>query len=171
MGFELAGKTLGIIGVGNIGSRTAELARGIGMNVIGYNHTPKTVPGVQMKTLDEVLAQSDAIAFHTTHTEENVGFIGKEEIAKMKQGVVIVNTADDTVINEEAMAEALKSGHVDMYTCEGTLFEKSPLKGMERAIGLKGFGYYTREALQNLFEIFIDNIESFVKGKPIHVVN
>jgi phosphoglycerate dehydrogenase-like enzyme len=171
MGFELAGKTLGIIGVGSIGSRTAELARGLGMNIIGYNHSPKSVPGVEMKSLDEVLAESDAIAFHTTHTDENLGFIGKEHIAKMKKGVIIVNTADEGVVNEEAMAEGLRSGQVDMYTCEGTTFENTPLAGMERAIGLHGFGYYTREAIQNLFEIFIDDIEAIVQGTPIHVVN
>jgi len=170
MGFELAGKTLGIIGIGNIGSRTAELARGIGMNVIAYNHSPKTVPGVTMKSLDEVLSESDALAFHTTHTDANHGFIGKEQIAKMKKGVIIVNTADEALIDEAAMAEALKSGQVDMYTSEGTLFEGTPLAGMERAIGLKGFGYYTREAIRNLFEIFADDIVAIVQGKPIHLV-
>lgn len=170
MGFELAGKTLGIIGIGNIGSRTAELARGIGMNVIAYNHSAKIVPGVTMKSLDEVLSESDALAFHTTHTDANQGFIGKEQIAKMKQGVIIVNTADEALIDEAAMAEAIKSGKVDMYTSEGTLFEGTPLAGLERVIGLKGFGYYTREAIRNLFEIFADDITSVVQGKPIHVV-
>lgn len=170
MGFELAGKTLGIIGIGNIGSRTAELAQGIGMNVIAYNHSPKTVPGVTMKSLDDVLSESDALAFHTTHTDANHGFIGKEHIAKMKQGVIIVNTADEALIDEAAMADAIKSGKVDMYTSEGTLFEGTPLAGLERAIGLKGFGYYTREAIRNLFEIFADDIVAVSQGKPIHVV-
>lgn len=170
IGFELAGKTLGIIGIGNIGSRTAELAQGIGMKVIAYNHSPKTVPGVTMKSLDEVLSESDALAFHTTHTDANHGFIGKEQIAKMKQGVIIVNTADEAFIDEAAMAEALKSGKVDMYTSEGTLFENTPLAGMERAIGLKGFGYFTREAIRNLFEIFADDIVAISQGKPIHIV-
>ncbi len=171
MGFELAGKTLGIIGVGNIGSRTAELARGLGMNVIGYNHSPKNVPGVEMKSLDAVLAESDALAFHTTHTDENHGFISKAHFAKMKKGVIIVNTADEGVVDELAMAEALRRGQVDMYACEGATFEHTPLAGIERAIGLHGFGYYTREAIQNLFEIFIDDIEAIVQGNPIHVVN
>jgi phosphoglycerate dehydrogenase-like enzyme len=170
MGFELAGKTLGIIGIGNIGSRTAELAKGIGMKVIAYNHSPKTVPGVTMKTLDKVLSQSDALAFHTTHTDANHGFIGKDQIAKMKQGVIIVNTADEALIDEAAMAEAIKSGKIDMYTSEGTLFEGTPLAGMERAIGLKGFGYYTREAIRNLFEIFADDIVTIAQGKPQNIV-
>lgn len=170
MGFELTGKTLGIIGIGNIGSRTAELAQGLGIKVIAYNHSPKTIPGVEMKTLNEVLGQSDALAFHTTHTDANKEFIGREQIAKMKQGVIIVNTADESLIDEVAMAEAIKSGKVDMYTSEGTLFEGTALEGLERAIGLKGFGYYTREAIRNLFEIFADDLVAITKGKPIHTV-
>lgn len=170
MGFELAGKTLGIIGIGNIGSRTAELALGIGMNVIAYNHSPKNIPGVSMKSLDEVLKESDAIAIHITHRDENIGFIGKDELSKVKPGVIIVNTADEGAIDEKAMAEALKDGRVDMYTSEGTLFENTPLAGMERAIGLHGFGYYTREALQNLFEIMVSNIIAIGNGKPQNVI-
>lgn len=170
MGFELKGKTLGIIGLGNIGSRTAELAQGIGMKVIAYNHSPKNVSGVEMKSLDEVLQQSDALAIHITHTDENMGFIGKNELAKMKKGVAVVNTADPGAVDEAAMAEALKNGNVDMYTCEGTLFEGSPLAGEERAIGLKGFGYYTREAIQNLYQIFVDNVAALTNNKPQNVV-
>lgn len=170
MGFELAGKTLGIIGLGNIGMRTAELARGIGMRVIAYNHSSKSAQGVEMKSLDEVLVESDALAFHTTHTDANHGFIGREQIAKMKKGVIIVNTADEALIDEAAMAEALKSGQVDMYTSEGTVFEGTPLAGIERAIGLYGFGYYTREAIRNLFEIFADNIVSIANGKPQNAI-
>jgi lactate dehydrogenase-like 2-hydroxyacid dehydrogenase len=170
MGFELAGKTLGIIGLGNIGSRTAELAQGIGMNVIAYNRSPKNIPGVKMVSLDELLKESDAIALHITHTDANQKFFGKDALVKVKSGVIIVNTADEGAIDEAAMAEALKSGRVDMYTSEGTLFENTPMAGMERAIGLNGFGYYTREAIANLFEIFISDIEGLVKGKPQNIV-
>jgi lactate dehydrogenase-like 2-hydroxyacid dehydrogenase len=170
MGFELAGKTLGIIGLGNIGSRTAEIAQGIGMNVIAFNHSPKNVPGVTIVPLYELLEKSDAIAIHITHTDANHEFIGKEELNKVKPGVIIVNTADEGAIDEEAMAEALKSGKVDMYTSEGTLFENTPLASMERAIGVKGFGYYTKEAINNLFEIFVENIISLAKNKPKNII-
>jgi len=97
MGLELKDKTLGIIGIGNIGSRVAELAHAVGMKVIAYNHSPKKYRNVEMKSLNEVLINSDAITIHTTHTKENEGFIGKNEISKLKNGVIIVNTADRTI--------------------------------------------------------------------------
>lgn len=171
MGFELKGKTLGIIGIGNIGTRTAEIAKGIGMNVIAYNRTPKTVPGVIMKSLEEVLKESDAIAFHTTHEDSNKKFIGTKEIALMKKGVIIVNTADREIIDESALAEGIQSRHVDMYAYEAEDLTSPPLGSLERAIGLKGFGYFTKEAIVNLFDIFITDLKALTEGKPQNVVN
>jgi lactate dehydrogenase-like 2-hydroxyacid dehydrogenase len=170
MGFELKGKTLGIIGLGNIGSRTAEIALGIGMNVVAYNHSPKTMLSVEMKSLDEVVRVADALVLHTTHTDANRGFINTDVLSKMKKGVIVINTADVEVVDENAMKEALLSGIVDTYICEGSLFDSSPLKGIEHAIGLKGFGYYTKEAIHNLFEIFVQNIVSLAKNSPVHQV-
>jgi lactate dehydrogenase-like 2-hydroxyacid dehydrogenase len=171
MGFELKGKTLGIIGIGNIGSRTAEIAQGIGMKVIAHNRTPKTVPGVEMKSLEEVLKESDAIAFHTTHEDSNKTFIKKEHLGLMKKGVIIVNTADREIIDEEALAAAITSGQVDMYAFEAENLTSPPLGTLERAIGLKGFGYYTKEAIVNLYDIFITDLKALVDGKPQNVVN
>jgi lactate dehydrogenase-like 2-hydroxyacid dehydrogenase len=171
MGFELKGKTLGIIGIGNIGSRTAEIARGIGMNVIAYNRTPKIVQGVTMKSLEEVLKESDAIACHTTHEDSNKNFIGSKEIAMMKKGVIIVNTADREIIDEQALAEAITSKQVDMYAYEAEDIQRPPLGDLERVIGLKSFGYYTKEAIYSLFDIFISDIHALVEGKPQNVVN
>jgi lactate dehydrogenase-like 2-hydroxyacid dehydrogenase len=170
-GFELKGKTLGIIGLGNIGSRTAELALGIGMKVIAYNRSPKKQKGVEMVSLDELLKKSDAIAFHVTHEDANERMIGKKEIQKMKKGVIIVNTADRGIIDEKALAEAIKSGTVDMYTYEAEDFIHTPLAGLERVIGLRGFGWNTRESIHNLFDIFIANMKALVSGKPQNVVN
>jgi lactate dehydrogenase-like 2-hydroxyacid dehydrogenase len=171
MGFELKGKTLGIIGIGNIGSRVAELGQGIGMNVIAYNKSPKEVNGVKMVSLDEVLKLSDAIAIHTTHLVENDGMIGKEELAKMKDGVIIVNTANREIINEEAMAEAIKTEKVYGYAYEAENLESGPLVGLENAVGIKGFGWFTKEALERLMEIWVGNIEAIAHNKPINVVN
>lgn len=125
-GFELRGKTLGIIGLGSIGMATAELAKGIGMKVIAYTRTPK----------------------------------------KMKKGVIIVNTVDRELVNEKDMAEALKSGKVDSYAYEGEDLVNTPLAKLENSIGLQGFGYYTKEALENLYRIWVNNIIATSKGKP-----
>ena len=170
-GFELKGKTLGIIGVGDIGSALADLAKGIGMKIIGYNHSPKTVSGVEMKpSLDELLDESDAISLHITHTDGNKNFIGKEQLAKMKDGVIVVNVADRECVNENAMADAIKSGKVFGYAYEGEDLEHTPLAGLDNAIGLKGFGWYTTEALENLFQVWVDNIESMARKKPKNVI-
>jgi len=171
LGFELKGKTLGIIGIGNIGSRLAELAQGINMHVIAYNRTPKTVSGVTMVPLNTLLAQSDAIAFHVTHEDANMNMITTEHINRMKNGVIIVNTADRGVVDEHALAKALQSNKVYGYAYEGSDLVNTPLAGIENAIGLKGFGWYTKESLQNLFQIWVDTMVAMAKGKPIHIVN
>lgn len=171
-GFELKGKTLGIIGLGNIGSRVAEMAQGIGMNVIAFNPSPRNNSGVVMKNLDEVLRESDAISLHTRDSEDVHGMINKDTLSKMKNGVIIVNTTvDRSLVDEEEMAEAIKSGKVYGYAYEAEDLENTPLAKLDNAIGIKVFGWYTKEALENMFRIWIDNIEAIVKGKPIHVVN
>lgn len=170
MGFELKGKTLGIIGLGNIGGRVAEMAQGIGMQVIAFNPSPRNNPGVVMKTLDEVLQESDAISLHTRDCKEVHGLINKDTLLKMKNGVIIVNTVDRSLVDEKAMAEAIKSGKVYGYAYEAEDLENTPLASLENAIGIKGFGWYTKEALANMFRIWVDNIEAINGGKPQNVV-
>lgn len=165
-GFELRGKTLGIIGLGSIGIATAELAKGLGMKVVAFNRTKKTMKGVKMVSLNELLKTSDAISLHTTHEEANNNMIGKAELTKMKKGVFIVNTVDRELVDEKAMAEALKSGKVDTYVYEGEDLVHTPLAKLENAIGFKGFAWYTKEALENLYMIWVDNLLALAKGKP-----
>ena len=171
MGFELKGKTLGVIGLGSIGSRVAELGLGIGMKVIAYNRSPKSQPGVEMKSLEEVLKESDAIVLGITHEPVNKDFISKKELAMMKDGVIIINNIDKEVVNEDDMAEAIKSGKVFGYAYETEDMEHGPLVGLENAIGLEGFAWYTKEALENLRRIFVESVESLAAGKPQNVVN
>ncbi len=165
-GFELKGKTLGIIGLGSIGSATAELAMGLGMKVIAYNRTPKKMKGVKMVSLNELFKQADAISLHTTHEPKNEGMIGIKELAKMKKGVFIVNTVDRSLVDEKAMAKALSIGQVDTYVYEAEDLVNTPLAKQENAIGFKGFAWYTKEALENLMEIWVSNIIAAAKGKP-----
>lgn len=165
-GFELKGKTLGIIGLGNIGSRAAELGVGIGMKVIAYNRHPKKVKGVEMVSLNELLKRADAISLHTTHEEKNNRMIGKKELARVKKGVFVVNTVDRELVDEVAMAKALKAGQVDTYVYEGEDLIHTPLAKLENAIGMKGFAWYTKEALQNLYAIWVSNLVALAKGRP-----
>lgn len=165
-GFELKGKTLGIIGLGSIGSAMAKLGLGMGMRVVAYNRSKKSMKGVEMVSLAQLLKQSDAISIHTTHEIKNEGMIGAKELSKMKKGVFIVNTVERTLIDEKALASALKSGQVDTYVFEAEDLDHGPLAKLENAIAFKGFAWYTKEALENLFEIFVNNIVALAKGKP-----
>lgn len=166
MGTELKGKTLGIIGLGNIGSRVAELGLGIDMRVIACNRSPKQMTGVEMKSFDEVLQDSDAISLHVTHEDSNKNLISKKELVKMKQEVLIVNLVDRDIVDENAMAEALKSGKVGAYAWEGNDLENTPLAGLENSVGIKEFAYYTKEALANLFQILTDNVLALANNNP-----
>ena len=166
MGTELKGKTLGIIGLGNIGSRVAELGQGIGMKVIAYNRSPKSMDRVKMKTLDEVLQESDVISINTTHETANNSMISSKELDKIKNGVLIVNTVDRENVDENAIAQAIKSGKVGGYAYEAEDLENTPLAGLENAIGIKAFAWYTKEALENLYQIWTENIIALANGTP-----
>lgn len=166
MGFELRGKTLGVIGLGHIGDRVAELGDAIGMKVTAYNRTPKQKKDVEMKSLDEVLAEADAISINLADNKETNEFISEKEIAKMKQGAIVVNLASREMVDENAMAKALQTGRVAAYSYEGEDLENGPLSKIETAIGLKGFGWYTKEALEKAMEIWTKNIISIAEGSP-----
>ncbi len=170
MGFELKDKTLGIIGLGNIGSRVAELAQGIGMKVIAYNRSPRKKPGVKMVSLNQLLRQSDAITLHVIDSEATKNMINKKALDKMKPGAIIVNTVGRETVNEADMAQAIKSGKVYGYAYEAEDLEHTPLAKLENAVGIKGFGWYTKEALERLTLIWVDNILAIAKGKPQNVI-
>jgi D-3-phosphoglycerate dehydrogenase / 2-oxoglutarate reductase len=146
LGQELRGKTLGIIGLGPIGERVAELAKGIGMSVIAHNEPITRIEHVIRGSIDEVIYKSDAICINLALNEKTKGIISKERIARFKEGVMVVNLSDRNLVSEKAMAEALKSGRVSQYIFESESIKKSPLEGIETAIMLKPFSGLTREA-------------------------
>ena len=125
-GMQLLGKTLGIIGLGGIGSETARIANGIGMKVIAYNRTPRADAPVPLVDLDTLLATSDVISLNLVLNDETRGFINAERIARMKPGVILVNTARGALIDEEAMLAALRSGHIGRAGLD--VFHNEPLK-------------------------------------------
>jgi D-3-phosphoglycerate dehydrogenase len=111
-GVELTGKTLGLIGFGGIAAEMARLATGASMKVLAWNRTPKQHPGVSFVELDELLAQSRVISLHLLLNDETRGFISASRIARMQDGVILVNTARGALIDETAMIAALKSGKI-----------------------------------------------------------
>jgi lactate dehydrogenase-like 2-hydroxyacid dehydrogenase len=170
-GFELKGKTLGVIGFGSIGSRVAELCLGLGMKVIAYNRTPKHHSGVTFESLTNIVSKSDAISLHLAHTDKTEGLISKDLISKFKPGVIIINTADRSLIDEHALASAIKSGLVDSYSAEVEDLTSPPLGKLENAILIKSYGWYTREALENNKKIWVDNMVNASQGKFTTKVN
>lgn len=169
-GVELKGKTLGIIGLGNIGSKVAELGSSLGMKIIAHNRSSKTKKGVQMKKLEELLLTSDVISIHATHSVENRHMVGEPQLKLVKRGVLLVNTADRELVDEHALAKAIKSGQIAGYAYEGEDLVNTPLANLDQAIGLKAIGWYTKEALERVFETWIENTLALAQGRPKNVV-
>ena len=148
-GDEIGGKTLGLIGVGNIGKETAKRAIALGLTVVAYDPFVKAVEGVKMVTLDELLAQADYISLHLPKTKESADMIGAEQFAKMKNGVRIVNCARGGIVNEDALYEALTSGKVAGAALD--VFAEEPptnwkLLKLDNVIGSPHIGASTKEA-------------------------
>ena len=111
-GLQLGGKTLGLVGYGGIAAETARLARGCGMEVVAWNRTPKSIDGVEFVSIDALLARSDAVSMHLLLCDETCGFLSRERLRAMRPGAILVNTARGALVDEDAMVEALRSGHL-----------------------------------------------------------
>jgi D-3-phosphoglycerate dehydrogenase len=164
MGAEIGGKTLGVVGLGNIGRQAAERGVGLKMNVIGYDpHPPKQLPaGVKLVELDELISKSDFITLHVPLVAETKGLFGTATFAKMKKGSYLINCARGGVVDEAAVLEALKSGQLagaalDVFGKEPP--EPSPLFQHENLIASPHLGASTREAQEKvaieLAEVFV----------------
>ena len=175
---ELAGKTRGIIGFGRIGQRTAEIAQALKMKVLAYD-THKD-PALESETckyveLDELLANSDVISLHCPLFPETEGIINKDTIAKMKDGVLIINTARGPLIVEEDLRDALNSGKVggaavDVVSTEPIEMD-NPLLEAKNIIITPHIAWAPKESRQRLINIAVENLKAFVDGSPINVVN
>jgi len=158
--FEVRGKTLGIIGYGNIGSQLSNLAEAFGMKVIYYDHTDKLRHGntEPVETLRELFAQSDVVSLHVPETPATQGMIGRDEIAAMKRGAYLINNSRGTVVDLDALAEALRENRlagaaVDVFPVEpdsaGERFS-SPLQGLDNVILTPHIGGSTEEAQERI---------------------
>jgi D-3-phosphoglycerate dehydrogenase len=148
-GDEIGGKTLGLIGIGNIGKEVAKRAGALGMTIIAYDPYVKSVEGVKMVTLDELLANSDYISLHLPKTKESANMIGKAQIDRMKNNVRIINCARGGIIDENALYEGLTNGKIagaalDVYADEPPSNWK--LIKLPNVIGSPHIGAATREA-------------------------
>lgn len=174
---ELGGKTLGIIGFGKIGQAVAKLAQAFGMKTIAYSRTPKPEFNelARQVTLDELLATSDFISLHCPLFAETEKLINTDTIAKMKDGAVLINTARGGLLDEEAVAEALRSGKlaglaVDVVS-EEPMKETNPLLTAPNCIITPHMAWAPTESRQRLLDCVVENIRSYLNGKPQNVVN
>jgi D-3-phosphoglycerate dehydrogenase / 2-oxoglutarate reductase len=157
---QLNGKTLGVIGLGGIGREVARIARGIGMEVIGWNRSRRTDAGVPLVDLDALLAQADVVSLHLSLADQTRGLIGAERLARMKRGAILINTARAALVEEAALLEALHSGHLrhaglDVFHSE-PLSAEHPLAGLENVTLTSHAAFRTREASMTLLRRAID---------------
>ncbi len=153
-GMQLTGKTLGLIGFGGIAAEVARIAMGSGMRVIAWNRTPKNFAGVEFVTLEKLLAESHVISLHLLLNDETRGFVTRQRIAAMRPGVILVNTARGALVNEAAMIDALKSGHIrhaglDVFNVE-PLPVDHPLTRLPNVTLSAHSAFRTPEASENL---------------------
>jgi len=174
---ELAGKTMGVIGFGRIGQATAKIAKALGMNIIAVdeyqNDTGKEIG--EYVTLDELLAKSDVISLHCPLFPSTEGIINKDSIAKMKDGVIILNNSRGPLIVEQDLADALNSGKVyaaglDVVSTE-PITNDNPLLSAKNCIITPHISWAPKESRQRLMDIAVDNVNAFVNGSPVNVVN
>jgi D-3-phosphoglycerate dehydrogenase / 2-oxoglutarate reductase len=167
-GMQLTGKTLGLIGFGGIAAEVARIALGSGMRVVAWNRSPKNFPGVEFVTLEKLLAESHVVSLHLLLNDETRGFVTRDRIAAMRPGVILVNTARGAMVDEAAMIDALKSGHIrhaglDVFNIE-PLPADHPLTKLPNVTLSAHSAFRTPEASENLIGAAWEHCRRIAKG-------
>ncbi len=174
---ELSGKTLGIVGLGNIGMKVATIARTFGMDVFAYTSKNSTdLPiGIQKTTLDGLLAVSDVLSLHCPLNEQTHHLINAQTLKKMKRGAILINTGRGPLVDEQAVADALNDGQLLAYGADVMTQEpptaENPLLKCQNAYLTPHIAWATYEARKRLMLIATSNLQAFIEGKPVNVVN
>ena len=174
---ELAGKTAGIIGLGRIGKETARILGALHLEVLAYDSFKSDEGAALAKyvELDELLSRSDIIFLHCPLFPETEGIINRDNIAKMKDGVILINNSRGPLVNEQDLADALDSGKV--YAAAVDVVSTEPIKADNPLLKAKNciitphISWAAKEARQRIMDITADNIRAWAGGKPVNVVN
>ena len=175
---ELEGKTIGIIGFGRIGQAEGRVAKALGMNVLAYDLYPnddRQARIAEYVDLDTLFARADVITLHCNLTPENTGMINKDTIAKMKDGVILINNARGQLIVEQDVADALNSGKMGAAGLDVVYTEPikadNPLLQAKNCIITPHISWAPKESRQRIMDITVDNVKAFLNGAPQNVVN
>ena len=174
---ELAGKTMGIVGLGNIGMKVAQLARCFGMEVYAFTSKASSLlpEGIQKTTFEGLLSVSDILSLHCPLNRSTREMINASSLAKMKEGALLINTGRGPLVNEADVAEALRSGHLGGYgadvMCQEPPAEDNPLFSAPNSYITPHIAWATFEARKRLIAIAVGNVKAFIDGNPVNVVN
>ena len=172
---ELAGQTAGIIGLGRIGQTTAKILNALDMKVLAYDSYPRETPFAEFVGLDTLFEKSDIIFLHCPLFPETEGLINKANIAKMKDGVIIINNSRGQLVVEQDLADALNSGKV--YAAGLDVVSTEPIRGDNPLLKAKNciitphISWAARAARQRIMDITVENVRAFAAGTPVNVVN
>ena len=174
---ELAGKTFGIVGLGNIGRRVAAIAQAFGMKVAAYTSKPadELPSGVEKLTIDELLEKSDVLSLHCPLVPATRHLINSQTLGKMKPSAILINTGRGPLVNDQDVADALRSNSLQAF-CADVLTEEppradNPLLSCDNAFITPHIAWATKEARVRLVNVAISNVSAFAEGKPVNVVS
>ncbi len=177
VGKELRGKTVGIIGVGAIGTRTAQLCQAFGCKILGYRRHPEKNPvdGVTYVSLQELLRQSDIVSLHCPQTPETIGMINAERLSWMKPSAILINAARGPIVDSKALADALNEGRlagagIDVFETEPPLNTDHPLLHSKNTIVTPHIAFASEESMLARAEIVFDNIQTWINGAQKNII-
>lgn len=176
IGNLLCGKTVGIIGAGAIGKRTAELCKAFGCKVIAYSRSSVEHPAIDRQvTLEELLKEADIVSLHCPLTEETRGMIGEEQLRMMKKTAVLINTARGPVADSKALAKALTEGRIagaacDVFETEPPLDAEHPLLHTPNTIVTPHIAFASEESMEQRADIVFENLYAWLEGKQLNKV-
>ena len=174
---ELAGKTLGIVGLGNIGRRVAVIAQAFDMKVVAYTSkaADQLSSGIRKRTIDELLKESDVVTLHCPLAPGTHHLINSQTLQMMKPSAILINTGRGPLVNDQDVADALKANRLRAY-CADVLSEEppradNPLLPCENAFITPHIAWATMEARSRLIDVAIGNVKAFIDGQPVNVVS
>jgi phosphoglycerate dehydrogenase-like enzyme len=174
-GTELAGKVLGVVGVGDVGREVARLGACLGMQVLGHARTASaaraTRLGVELVPLHELLHRSDVVSLHVPLTAETHHLLGPEELATMRPGAFLVNTARAGVVDQSALVDALRAGGLGGAALDDHQHPDPALAALPNVLLTPHIGFYTAEALVRKGDVCVGNVAAFLAGQPRNVVS